>query len=98
MGLRGPIPNRSGDYSRERDAHKGDRAPIKKGIAYGARPPAASKDWHPIAKKMWNALKKSGQSAFYEESDWAYAYHVMDDLSYYKKSNKRSSMMLSAID
>jgi len=70
------------------------------------RIPAANKDWHPIAKRFYNSLKTSGQSDFYQNSDWAFAYSVADDLSYYKKPlvnrdgeeyNKRSGQMLQSI-
>lgn len=35
--------------------------------------PEASPQWHPQARSWYNALKLSGQSDFYEASDWATA-------------------------
>ncbi len=42
-------------------------------------------------------MEKSGQSKFYEPSEWALAYSLMDDLSYYKHMSKRSGQMLASI-
>lgn len=94
----GPVPNRSEDLSRERDANRGDRAPITHGEAKPVKIPLAGRDWHPIAKRLWDSLKASGQADYYQQSDWAYAFHVMEELSLYKKSAKRSSMMFGALD
>jgi hypothetical protein len=94
----GPVPNRSEDLSRERDANRGDRAPITQGEARKVTIPNADRDWHPIARRLWNSLKSSGQCDFYQDSDWAYAWHVMEELSLYKKAGKRSSMMFQALD
>ncbi|MFD5599189.1 hypothetical protein ACFWHR_03940 [Leucobacter sp. NPDC058333] len=98
MGERGPIPKRKDSLNghRSKDEIWGDTVTRAPG-AQKVRVPAADRDWHPIAKRMWAALKKSGQSAFYEPSDWAFAYSLMDDLTYYKKSGKRSGQMLTAI-
>ncbi|WP_206055042.1 hypothetical protein [Nocardia sp. CS682] len=59
--------------------------------------PAADPDWHPIAVRLWDALTFSGQSEFYEASDWALAYSLMDDLSAYKSADRRSAQMLQTI-
>lgn len=93
----GPVPNRSDDVSRERDVNRGDRMPITKGELKPVRIPHADTDWHPIARKFYDSLKTSGQSDYYQNSDWAYAFSLCDDLSVYKKSSKRSSMMLAAL-
>lgn len=83
--------------SRERDANRGDRMPIKTGQMREVVIPRADSDWHPIAKKMWESLKQSGQADFFQQSDWAFAYSLMEDLSYYKKGVKRSGQMLATI-
>jgi hypothetical protein len=43
-------------------------------------PPANSK-WHPVAKRWFESLAGSGQSVFYEPSDWATAYVVAESMS-----------------
>jgi len=68
--------------------------------------PNAPREWHPIARRLWDAMKTSGQSDFYQDSDWAMAFSLCDDLSYFKSPLvdrdgveyiKRSPEMLKAI-
>ena len=63
-------------------------------------------EWHFIARMMWDSLDMSGQSDFYQQTDWAFAYSLCDDISEYKKPKtdregneytKRSPEMLKAI-
>lgn len=98
MGSRGPVPSRKDELNghRSKDELWGEtvtRAPGAESVSV----PAADKDWHPIAKRLWSSMKKSGQARFYEPSDWAFAYSLMDDLTYYKNASKRSGQMLTAI-
>ena len=80
----GTPPNRSTDYSRERDATKRVDPPTK-GQMRRVFVPSPSPYWHPIAKMMFSAAKQSGMVDFYQQSDWAYLYSLMDDLSRLKK-------------
>ncbi|WP_432482582.1 phage terminase small subunit [Kineococcus esterisolvens] len=93
----GPVPNREEDLARPRSRKGGDQQAVTKGVSRPTRVPHADPDWHPIAKRMWDSLKVSGQADFYEQSDWAIAFSLMDDLSHYKKSGKRSGQMLQVI-
>ena len=54
-----------------------DRAPASAKV----KPPAASKDWHPIARRWYRSLAESGQSAYYEPSDWATAHLIAESIS-----------------
>ncbi|MCD7100460.1 phage terminase small subunit [Pseudoclavibacter sp. 13-3] len=94
MGTRGPVPKRTEDRQRRNEPEIAVR---KAKGARGVRPPIANKAWHPLAKRLWTAMKVSGQAKFYEPSDWAFAYSLMDDLTYYKTASKRSGQMLTAI-
>lgn len=94
----GPIPNRSDDVSRERDVNRGDRTPMKHGEMMPVSVPNAGKDWHPIAKKLWQSLKTSGQAQWFQNSDWAYAYFVMEEVTLHMQAGKHSAMRLTAID
>ncbi|WP_455680796.1 phage terminase small subunit [Streptomyces collinus] len=97
MGARGPIPNREDDLARPRSRKGSDEQETKKGQMRPVRIPRADPDWHPIAKELYDSLKKSGQADFYQQSDWAYAKALIDDLSHYKKSGKRSAQMAQTI-
>lgn len=93
----GPVPSRSEDLARPRERKGSDVQSVTKGELRGVTIPHKAQDWHPIAVKMWEGLKTSGQADFFQNSDWAFAYSLMDDLSYYKKSGKRSGQMLQSI-
>lgn len=43
--------------------------------------PSPDPTWHPIARMFWDSLLKSGQSMWYEPSDWAMAFLVAESLS-----------------
>src|SRR5437763_13328456 len=93
----GPIPNREADLARPRERRGSDQMSVTRGESMPVTIPHADTESHPIARKLWDSMKKSGQSTFYEQSDWAYAYALMDDLSEYKKSSRRSSQMAQVI-
>ncbi|UFD97943.1 minor tail protein [Streptomyces phage Pablito] len=97
MGVRGPIPNRESDLARPRSRKGTDEQEAKKGLMRKVTVPRADPEWHPIAKQLYDSLKKSGQADFYQQSDWALAYALCDDLSHYKKSSKRSAQMAQTL-
>ncbi|MEU7400073.1 hypothetical protein [Streptomyces sp. NPDC044948] len=97
MGARGPVPNREEDLARPRSRKGGDEQSVTQGEMRPVKIPNADRDWHPIARRLWDALKTSGQADFYQNSDWAFAYSLCEDLSFYKKSGKRSGQMLQTI-
>lgn len=97
MATTGPIPNHSSDLSRARDADRGDRPPLKRGEKRPVTIPHKDQDWHPAAIRLYDALKTSGQSDFYQNSDWAFAWSLCDDLSDYKKQGRRSAQMAATI-
>lgn len=97
MGARGPIPNRDADLARPRSRKGGEQREVSKGELLPTSWPQADKAWHPIARKLWDGCKKSGQAAYYQQSDIAMLYSLCDDLSEYKKSTRRSSQMAQTI-
>lgn len=97
MGARGPVPNREDDLARPRSRKGSDQQPVTKGVAYPTTVPDGDEDWHPIAQMLWDGLQTSGQSEYYQDSDWAFAYSICEDLSLYKSGYKRSGQMLQTI-
>ena len=93
----GPVPKRS-DQRRRRN--KDESGPVTKATT-AAKPPAeprADANWHPVAKEWFISLGKSGQSQFYEPSDWALAKltaEMMDRLL--RQGDKPSAVMYAAI-
>ncbi|MBF6063027.1 hypothetical protein IU500_12375 [Nocardia terpenica] len=88
----GPVPKRS-DQRRRRNKNSITKSAA--GRCFEA--PEPDEHWHPIARRLWEALTVSGQAQFYEASDWALAFSLMDDLSVYKSTAKRSAQMLQTI-
>jgi len=81
----GPIPMRSEDRIRRNK----DGGEITKGQAYEVTwNLPADPDWHPIAKYIYDACATSGQSAYYQNSDWALLYSICEDISHYKQGSK----------
>lgn len=97
LGKPGPIPDREDALARPRERKGGDQQPVTRGELRPVVVPHMDHDWHPIAQKFWKSLKTSGQADYYQDSDWAFAYSLCDDLSYYKKGVKRSGQMLQSI-
>lgn len=94
MGTRGPIPKRA--ESRQR-RNKPEQDVVTAPASEDVVIPQPDREWHPIARQLWDAVQKSGQARFYEPSDWAVLYSLMDDLTYYKNGAKRSGQMLQTI-
>lgn len=103
----GPTRNRSENLSRERDANRPGRPTLTTGVARAVTWPEPKADWHEIAQMVWDAAQNSGQADFYQQSDVAVLYSLMDDLSWYKRPytalddgheyHKRSGQMLQTI-
>jgi hypothetical protein len=75
---RGPVPKRESQRRRQNEPE----TPVDK--AEGAAEvevPTANPKWHPIAKRWFGSLARSGQSAFYEPSDWATAELIAESMS-----------------
>lgn len=69
----------------------GDMFPVKV-------PPVAG-DWHPRAKALYRALKSSGQSVYYQNSDWEMARIACDLLTLcYKQNFYKCTMMVAEIN
>lgn len=78
MAARGPVPKRA---DARRRANK-PAVPITDApAAPSVEVPEASEDWHPVARRLFDSLAKSGQSRFYEPSDWAVAYLMAESIS-----------------
>lgn len=82
---------------------------MKRGELRPVNRPEPDPEWHDIAKMMYDSLLDSGQSDFFQSSDWAMAYHICEELSLYKQSGywsdktgewvpKRNGQILAAIN
>lgn len=76
-GSGGPVPKRSTQRRRRNATAKPDSS----AGAPAFRPPEADPAWHPIAQAWLTSLSGSGQSVFYEPSDWALAMLIAESIS-----------------
>lgn len=80
MGTRGPVPKRTGQklgHRAKSEAEAVDRSPGADLVSV----PDGDKEWHPVALAWFESLKVSGQSRWYEPSDWAAAVLVAESIS-----------------
>lgn len=99
MGERGPIGKRSSQRHGHRTAAEQARTVrVTASARHEVKAPAASRDWHPLARDMYNSLKSSGQAVFFEPSDWQTARLAAEVTSQMLRAERLSAMLLSAVD
>jgi len=72
LGVRGPIPKRT-EERRRRNKEGGEVDKVISKMPEKFVPRPAAKNWHTLSKEWYESLIVSGQSDFYEPSDWAQA-------------------------
>lgn len=93
MGARGPAPKREDQRRRRNKTEPVDRA-VSDGVVRG---PDLVGQHKAAAKRWYEALRRSGQSQFFEPSDWAYAQDIVCTAidAYIEKP---SAMMLQSLN
>jgi len=95
MGVRGPVPKHSSERRRRNKEAEPDTV---RAIVENVVVPRPSAKWHPIAKAWYKALSESGQSHFFEPSDWAAAQYVAESMSInLRQQRKFSAVLFSAV-
>lgn len=59
--------------------------------------PRASKNWSYSVKEMYNSVRDSGTSYWYQQSDVTRLRFLCDEIERYKNSGKQSAMMYTAL-
>jgi hypothetical protein len=98
MGARGPIGKRSEERMGHRSKEEKDsitKAPSGPPVDLPDLPDADPL-WHPIAADWYLSLRESGQSAFYQPSDWAVARYAADLMSKVLQSERGPNGQLVA--
>jgi hypothetical protein len=94
MGARGPAPARS---DQRRRTNKPE-TPIDKVEAAGAvEIPAPNEHWHSTAKAWYESLSDSGQSRFYEPSDWWQAHYCAELIHQSLVGDKVNAQLIAQI-
>lgn len=81
MGSRGPVPKRSDQRRRTNKSATVSGKVTKAPAADRVCAPTPDEEWHPVARRWFDSLSASGQSRFYEPSDWATAYLIAESIS-----------------
>lgn len=95
MGVKGPIPKRS----EERVRRNVDEVPIDTVPAIGPVevPELGIPKPHPLIVDLYESMKNSAQSKYYEPSDWATARVTFHFLNKQLRSTKPSAQMLASL-
>jgi len=89
------VPKRT-DQRRRRNKENGDVTRARSTAPVGEGP-EADPDWHPVAIEWFTSLGESGQSQFYEPSDWAQARYIAHEMSRSLEAPRFSGQALAAI-
>lgn len=88
----GPIPKRT-DQRRRRNKPQGVQV-ASAPAGPTAKRPNVSPDWHPLAKDWFRSLGESGQSQFFESSDWQSARFTAEIMTRALNQGQRVSSQL----
>lgn len=95
MGSRGPVPKR--DNNRAGHRAKSERADKVVATQGAVDAPAPSPEWAEEARDWYISLAQSGQSFYFEPSDWQYARTVAAMLSNLLQSPRPSAELFKAV-
>jgi len=59
--------------------------------------PPADEDWHPIARDLYESLGESGQSQFFEPSDWQAARYLAAAMTQNLNAGRFSAMLFNSV-
>ena len=95
MGSRGPVPKRSTQRRRRNPTEVPTETVTVPGPE--AQQPEADPAWHPIAAEWYRSLEVSGQSVFYQPSDWQTARYVAEAMSRNLEAGRFSAQLFAAV-
>ena len=94
MGSRGPVPKRS---SQRRRVNKPEIEVETAASPSTVVAPEPDADWHPIARMWFESHGRSGQSVWFQPSDWAEAFFLAEVMSEALFAGSINGPKLSAI-
>lgn len=96
MGVRGPVPNRSDQRVRRNKPE----VPIDTVVSIGVVdvPALDLPNPHPLVRDLFESLRFSGQSKYYEPSDWQYARMACYFADQLLKSSRPSAQLLVTVN
>ncbi|WP_424216339.1 hypothetical protein ACN20G_29825 (plasmid) [Streptomyces sp. BI20] len=97
MAKRGPVPKRSDEVmGHHRTTEAVTRTPSAAAVPV-SQPSAQGEDWHPMAERFYAAFGASGQSFYFEPSDWAVLKILTDHMSQLLRSPMLNAELFSAV-
>lgn len=94
MGARGPAPKRSDQRVRRNEP---GTKPAQVEQVGDVEIPAADESWHPTAAAWYASLQDSGQSRFYEPSDWQNAHYCAGLMSRSLTDEKVNAQLVAQV-
>jgi len=88
---------REDELQRPRSRQGGDQPAVSKGQLWPTKKPQAGANWHSVAKRIWESFDSSGQVEFWQNSDWAFAFWICDQISDYQNSARRSAQQMDTL-
>jgi hypothetical protein len=89
-----PVPKRSDQRRRRNVEGRPDKV-----TAQGAVPvPDPGEDWHPVARDWYLSLGESGQSVYFEPSDWQHARFICEALTRNLNAGKFSAQLFASVE
>lgn len=92
----GPIPSRSDERTRRNKTGE-DGIELKKGVAQSYTWSHSGPDWDEATKDFYFSFRKSGMSAYFQQTDVQWLWLACDELARYRAMGKQSAMLLSSI-
>ena len=92
MGVHGPVPKRDAERRRENKPEVPTETVPMPGKV---KPPSCPTNLHPLARSWYRSLATSGQSKFYEPSDWQEARVLATVLSKALTSGKPVAQLIA---
>lgn len=92
---RGPVPKRSTERRRRNKESQVETVELS-GLGPVKAPPA-DENWHPIALDWYRSLADSGQSKFYEPSDWQAARYVAEVMTKNLRAKRFSAQLMASV-
>lgn len=93
MGTRGPVPKRTAERRRRNAGQEVDTVARPEPVPV----PELDPEWHPIARDWYASLETSGQSSFFEPSDWQAARFVAEVMTKNLEAGKFSSVLFASV-
>jgi hypothetical protein len=91
------VPKRT-EVRRRRNKDADGLTTVRGRAADSVTVPPADPDWHPVARSWYLSLQASGQSHWYEPSDWAFAVYVAEAMSRnLQQGGRMSAQMFAAV-